>query len=167
MSIEVYDYIDVAKRASELKCEQPVTFAILPKNFVTAHTKGELVYNQSTGMIRALWKQAGIVETPLEKQGDVFPEVQVKSGEWIAPILFIGVSVISQNPNLIAIALSVIANYVTDFFKGNLYHKGVTFDIIVEKSEKRQYKRIHYEGSVEDLKKVDLQKIVQKIQQGM
>src|SRR5438552_18899674 len=120
MNIDVRDYIDVRKRSSVLNCNQPTGFAILPKNFDSAFSKNELVYSQSTSAIRISLHQAGVSETRIEKEGDIFPEAQVKSGEWIGPVIFVGFAVMTQNPNLIAIALGVIANYLTDFFKENI-----------------------------------------------
>ncbi len=165
MNIEVFDYFDVKKRASELDCNQPTSLALLPQNLATARSREELVYRQSTSIIRELWRRVGIVETDIQKEGDTFQEIQVKGGEWIGPVIFVGAAVISQNANLISRALGVVSNYLTDLFKGNLDQKRMVLDIVVEQTKGRTYKRLHFEGSVQDFKSIELAEHVRSIQQ--
>ena len=44
--------------------------------------------------------------------------LEQKSNDWFGPVLFISSFAYTANPEIIAIVCSVIANYVTDFFKG-------------------------------------------------
>lgn len=44
--------------------------------------------------------------------------VEQRSGEWFGPVLLFTSYSLSQNPALVSITCGVIANYVTDFFKG-------------------------------------------------
>jgi len=165
MNIEVFDYFDVKKRASELDCNQPTSLALLPENLATARSRQELVYRQSTSTVRELWSRVGIVETDIQREGDTFQEIQVKGGEWIGPIIFVGAAAISQNASLISIALGVVSNYLTDLFKGNLNQKQMTLDIVVEQTKGKTYKRLHFEGSVRDFKNIELAEHVRRIQQ--
>jgi hypothetical protein len=55
---------------------------------------------------------------------------------------------------LLSIALNVIANYATDFFKGIPRRKKVVLDVIVEDKTGRRSKKIHYEGEAEGLKEI-------------
>ena len=158
MAIEVSEYVDVKKRALELGCNAPTELALLPRNFEVAKSKDELVHESSVPTIRVLWRQAGISETRIEKEGDRYLYVQEKAfREWIGPIIFVGVSLLSQNPHAISVALGVISNYLTDWFKGIPYNKRIVKqDLVVETIETKgmTYKRIHYEGGIEGLRQL-------------
>lgn len=80
------------------------------------------------------------------------PELLVdqRSGDWFAPILFISSAAISQNPELITIALSVVANYVTDFFKGST-KPNIRLKIIHKETKTSKLTEIYYEGGLEGL----------------
>jgi tagatose-1,6-bisphosphate aldolase non-catalytic subunit AgaZ/GatZ len=148
MPITISEYIDVKAQALKLGCNVPAELALLPINFDTADSKDELVHEDAVLTVRKLWRQAGITETKLEKEGEKFSYEQRKSFEWVPPIIFVSASVLSQNPDLVSIALNVISTYLTDYFKGIVGDKTVKFDIIVEQNKS---KRIHYEGSLEGL----------------
>jgi hypothetical protein len=164
MNVTVSGYPDVRERALQLGCNSPTGIAIIPKNFTTAATKQALVHQQSTPIIRALWQQAGIVETRIEKSGDIFPTVQEKTLEWIGPIIFFSAAIISQNQDLISISLGILSNYLTDLFKGMQRNKGIILDIVVEKTKGKQYKHIHFEGSLSELQQAKLDELVSGIQ---
>ena len=151
MSIITSEYIDVRAQALKLGCNVPTALALLPINFDTAKSKDDLVHEDSVLTIRKLFRQAGIAETKIEKDGEKIPYEQRKSFEWVAPTLFVSASLLSQNANFISIALNVISNYLTDYFKGIISDKTVKIDIVVEQTEKNKSKRIQYEGSLEGL----------------
>ena len=67
---------------------------------------------------------------------------------------------LSQNPNAISVAIGVISNYLTDWFKGTVGDKRVRLDIVVE-IEGSKYKRVHYDGNVEGLR--ELPKILREV----
>lgn len=72
MPITIKDHINVNERALELGCNIPNGISILPRNFCTAKLRSELVYESSVSDIRTLFREAGIIETRLEKQGDKY-----------------------------------------------------------------------------------------------
>jgi hypothetical protein len=159
--IEVQDYIDVKRRAQDLNCNIPNLIAILPRNFENAKTKEELVHEDSTATIRVLWKKEGIVETPIEEEGESIPFIVEKAFEWIGPLLLFTSTLITQNPQLTDISLGVVSNYLTDWFKGVRTSEKITkLDVVVEKRN-GSYKKIHYEGSPEGLK--ELPQIIRSI----
>jgi hypothetical protein len=158
MAIEVSEYVDVKKRALELGCNIPTELALLPRNFEVVKSRDELIHEGSVPTIRVLWRQAGISETKIEKEGDRYSCVQEKAfREWIGPIIFVGISLLSQNPHAISVALGVISNYLTDWFKGIPDNrKIVRQDLVVETIEAKGmiYKRIRYEGDIEGLQQL-------------
>lgn len=159
--IELKDFVDVNRKAEDLGCNLPTSIAVLPRNFEDAKSKDELVHEDTTSTIRSLWRQNGINETPLEKEAEHIPEIIEESFQWIGPIILFTSAVITQNPSLVDISLSVIANYLTDFFKG--IAKGeekASLDIVVQKKN-GSCKKIHYEGTPKGLK--DLPEIVRRV----
>ena len=159
--IQIEDFPDVKNKAREMGCNVPETLAILPKNFISAKSKGELINEDTASTVRVLWKQAGIVETPIEKEGEKIPELVMNWFEWVGPTILFTSTLITQNPQLIDIALGVIANYLTDFFKGvPKGQKKAKLDF-VEETKSGNYKRLHYEGDVEGMK--DLPKIIRSL----
>lgn len=162
MSIEVSEYVNVKERALKLECNVPAELAILPRNFESAEAKHELIHEDSAPTVRILLREAGLVETKIEKEGDKFPYAQEKAFQWIGPIIFVSPLLLSQNPYALSVAIGVISNYLTDWFKGVPGRKKVKLSIVVEQSTEHISKRIDYEGEIEGLKELLL--IVQEVQ---
>ena len=159
--IKVEDYIDVKKTIEKLGCISPTLVAILPRNFASAKSRDEFIHEDSTLTIRTLWRQSGITETPIEQEAESFSIMTEESFEWVGPLILFTATAITQNPQLVDVSIGVIANYLTDWFKGvRKSEKNAKLDVIVEK-ENGLYKRIHYEGSPEGLKEIP--KIVRSI----
>lgn len=149
MTVQITPYVDVNKRCLELDCNQPTGLALLPRNFDTAQSKEHLVHESSVSRIRNLWREAGITETPVEKPGDNIWCISEKDIDWVAPIIFISASFLSQNPHLVSISLNVISNYLTDLFKGSSISRKASVSIVVEKEA--EYIRIEYNGGPEGI----------------
>ena len=154
MEIEVSDYVNVEERSRFLGCNVPTSLAFLPRNFEKAESKKNLLHESSVATIRILFRKNKITETPLELEGEKFPQISEKGFvEWVGPIIFVSFAALSQDPNILSLALGVISNYLTDFFKGIPGIRNARLDIVVETKEKT-YKKIHYEGPVSGLEKL-------------
>lgn len=162
--IQITDYINVKEKARELGCNIPTSLALLPRNFEIAKSKDELIHESTVPTIRVLWRQNNIDETQLEKEGEKFPLIEEKALEWAAPIIFVSSALLSQNPHLISVALNVISNYLTDWFKGIPGSDKKAKLCIVEQTEKGPCKKIFYEGDPEGLK--ELLKIIHEVHNG-
>lgn len=121
--MKIEKYIDVKNRAEELDCNVPSQLAILPRNFENAKSKKDLIHEDTTSTVRVLLRQEKIIETPLEKEGESIPYVAEEAFGWEGPLIFFTSVFIIQNPYLIDIAIGVISNYLTDFFKGIIGEK--------------------------------------------
>lgn len=153
------EYINVKKRAQELACNIPDSIAILPSNFQTAKSSSDLIHENATSTIRVLWRQNKISETPVEKEE--LPFIVEEAFGWVGPVIFFTSIFIAQNPYLIDIAIGVISNYLTDWFKGvTAKEKKCKLAVVVE-TKKGFYKKIQYEGSLEGLK--ELPKIIRSL----
>lgn len=130
------------------------TWHYSPSNFEDAETKDELVYESNASTVRSLLRSSNIRETPLECEGERFPEASRKGlEEWIGPTVFVGFALYSQNPHVISLALGGISNYLTDWFKGLVGQKNAQLDIVVE-TKKKTYKRIRYKGHISGLEEI-------------
>ena len=154
MTIQQFDFVNVEDTAKALGCNIPTGIAVLPRNFETAESKSELLHESNTPTIRVLFRNNGISETPLECEGEKFLQISEKAFEaWIAPTIFVSCALFSQNPHIVSVALGVISNYLTDWFRGIPGKRNANLDIVVE-TKKKSYKRIHYEGPVSGLEEL-------------
>ena len=149
---KISDFIDVKKKAQEIGCNIPSHIALLPRNFDTALSKEELIHESTTPTVRVLWRQNGITETPLEQPGEKFPFVAEKAFEWVGPTIFISAMLLSQNPHLVTIALNVISNYLTEWFRGIPRDRRKAKLRIIIETKSGCYKKIEYEGPPDELK---------------
>jgi len=160
-TITIEDFVDVEEKANQLDCNIPESLAILPRNFRDASSKAELIHEITTPTVRKLLVQNKIQETPLEKEGEKFPQIDEKSFEWIGPTILIASSVITQNPYLIEVTINVISTYLTDFFKGIQSSQANARLSIVFKNKSGTYKKINYSGHKDGLK--DIPKIIKEV----
>jgi hypothetical protein len=159
--ITVSDYINVGERLRELNCTVPSSIAILPGNFENAKSKTDFIHEETTPTVRSLWRQSGVTETPIEEPGERFPLRDEKQFEWLVQIIFISASLLSQNPHLVDIALDVISNYLTDWFRGIAQENRRAKLVIVVETRGGKCKRIEYEGPPDGMK--DLPDIIEGV----
>lgn len=161
MGMEQFGFVNVRERAGLLGCNVPSGMALLPRNFETVNSKKELLHESTAPTVRVLLRNSGIQETRLEPRGQRFPVVAEKGfREWVSPTLFVSCSLLSQNPHLVGIALGVISNYLTDFFKGVPGGGKVKLAIVVEQSD-GSCTRLCYEGPVSGLE--DLGEVAREV----
>lgn len=149
MTITEADYINVADRAAQLGCNMPTGFAAMPANFETADSRQDLLLRGEATTIRTLLRNANLPIESFLPSGEAPGFVHNKSHHWEA-VLFVSAGVLSQNSAAVSIALGLITNYLTDYFKGEP-QKQIKFSVITEVTPDRTYKEINYEGDVAGL----------------
>lgn len=147
MSIKREDYIDVGTKLQELSCPQVVGFALLPENFQSVNTIEEFRQTSEAATVKKLLKAAGVEVIELFNRAQRPRYIHNNAADWVAPTLFISSALWSQNSQAVSIALSVIANYLTDLFKG-VDTATVKLDVVMEKTKTHKYMKISYEGNV-------------------
>jgi hypothetical protein len=148
----VTDFVCVADRALELGCQPPSSIAVLPENFATATTRKELLFGSEAATIKKVLKAGDLPVDDLTPSGERFASIHNKHFEW-APLLFISGALVSGNPHAVSVALGVISNYATDFFKG-MPGKVVRLSVVVERRSDRVCKKLTYEGDVAGLSSI-------------
>lgn len=151
MKIIESEYVDVVERAKSLGCEVPTGVTILPNNFETAPSRDELVFADTAIEIRKLWRSKKINQGSIEKDGETYASLDLKSLDWIGPTILFTAAFISQDPTSVSIAINVFSNYLTDWLKGRPGNGKVRLEIVVEQTKAKKYKRFTYEGPIEGL----------------
>lgn len=150
MTTSITSFVDVRSRARELGLPTVAEVSMLPAGFETAARGAELTRVSEAATLKKLFKQAGLEVQELQP-ADKLPTSVQKSAEWIAPILFVGSMLYTQNKAAIDIALGVISNYAYDFLKGRLSGGKVKISFVVERSKSKEFKKFTYEGPVSGL----------------
>jgi hypothetical protein len=159
MSVAINDYTRVSDRSAELACQLPDGIGILPANFGSATNRRELLFTSEAATVKTLLRNGGIAVGNFLPEGERVGSIHNKHFDW-APIIFVSASLMSNNPALVSVALGIIANYATDFFRG-LPDQKVKFRVVVEKKKDRSCKEIVYEGDAAGLK--ELSEIIRSI----
>lgn len=154
MAITVTDYPNVRERLRRLGCSEPNGFTILPLNFGSADSAEDLRQDAESVTVKKLLRSAHLPYDDILEDGRRPFYLLIRSYEWIAPTLFISAAIMSENPSLISVALSVVANYATDHFKGGSKKENIKIHVVIEKSRKSTCTRISYDGPPEELPKI-------------
>ena len=128
----------------------------MPENLEEAKSKEEFIFSDSLSDIEKIFKENNVSFSQLGGFSDQY-RIR-KNADWWGPSLFFGASILSENSNVVSIALNVLSNYLTDFFKGSFSDKKVKIEIYVEERKDVKFKKITYEGGVEGIK--ELEKII-------
>ena len=163
--IEVSDYIDVSSKLKELGCSPPEGIGILPDHFDTCTSADKFAQLSRTPTVVRLFKDNDIPVSIIEKEGQPVLSTRIASSEWlgIGPTLLISAALLAEHPHIVSLALNVLANYVTDLFKGAKGGNAV-LEIVTEKVEKdgsKTYRKVRCPAAPEVLK--ELPEIVNKI----
>jgi hypothetical protein len=150
--VNVSDYVDVSTKLTDLGCNHPTGFALLPSNFESAGSIDEFRQASEAATVKTLFRAAGIPHSDIVDKSKRPPYIHNNAIEWIAPTLFVSASLLSNNPELVSGALGVISTYVADFLKGATGKNLVKLNVVVEKTKTRTCKEISYEGDAEGLR---------------
>lgn len=161
MTVEIKDYACVTKRTRELNCNLPDGIIILPENFDTAKNSAEFHLRSEAATIKSLFRQSEIPFGVIQNPGEQRQYIQNNASDLILPIMYVSASLISGNEQIISIALGVVSNYVTDFFKGRPGKHTVELNIVVEKTKSKSCKILNFKGETSDL--ASLPEIIKKL----
>jgi len=154
MTINIAEYPNVKSRALKLGLSDPINIVFIPRGFLEAEDKSDLLNEASVSTLRTLFRQNNLDETRLDSTEDKIPYLHENSFDWIAPAIFFSASYLSENPEAISIACGIIASYVTDYFKGIKKQPVVKLEVVVETTKNKKTKKITYEGGLEGIKEL-------------
>ncbi len=151
MDAGITNYLVVSERAESLGFETPGGLTLLPENFDTATSHEDFLFRPEAATLRTLFRNNSLEVGRLLPNGARPSYLTNKSFEWTAPTLFVAASLWSDNASAVSIALGLVINYLTDFFKGIGGSHKVKMSFVVEKNGSRTCKKLSYEGSIEGL----------------
>lgn len=93
-----------------------------------------------------LFRVEGIELTKIDYIDAKIPEIQENDFTLILPCIVVTALAVSENPAAVSVALGIVANYATSFFKGITGKPKVRFEVLVEESGRKKTKKITYEG---------------------
>ncbi|MCT8090481.1 MULTISPECIES: hypothetical protein [unclassified Acinetobacter] len=79
--------------------------------------------------------------------------------DWFGPTLLFTTAALTQNPELVSIALNVLSDYISDYFKGRK-EPNIKLNVMIQKS-KAEYTNLKYEGPKDGLKEIE--KLIEKL----
>jgi hypothetical protein len=151
MDIQTVDFVNVGDRVAALGCPAPVGITLLPQNFETAASADEFILASEAATVTSLFRQGGLPLSKIQRPSGATPFAQNNAFEWLAPTLFISATYLSQNPDYVSIAINILSEYLTDFFKGVQGEKKVKLEIVIEQNVERSCKKVSYSGPVEGM----------------
>lgn len=113
LGIVISDYPDVYARAVVLGLNPPGTLSILPRGFASG-SSGDLCHEAETATLGKVWSAAGVRANQVQPPEGKLPSVVQRSADWIAPTIFVGGMLFSQNPIALQLAMEVLGSYVVD-----------------------------------------------------
>jgi hypothetical protein len=114
--------------------------------------RNEIAYTQSSLNVLKLFQQNNIATSFAVGNPKDVVLIENRSIDWIGPVIFFSISLISQNPNIVSICLNVLSSYIYDIFKGKLEDPNVRCSFVIE--DKKKNKKYEYEGPVSGLKEI-------------
>ena len=149
----ITDYINVKAQLSKLGCHEPSGLAILPSNFESANSIDELLQPMESATVKKLLILNELPYTDILERNNRPKYVTEKSIDLILPTIFISAALLSENPAAVSLALNIIANYATEFFRGMKGERKVKIDFVTETPE-GCYKKLSIECPPESVKEV-------------
>jgi hypothetical protein len=150
---------DISETLKKLNLELPIGLAFIPENIEKVGAVSDFIFPEPLTQINKVFRINNIDVAIL---GDNASNLRSrKSADLYLPSIYIGISLLTQNSAVVSVALSVLANYVTDFFKGSFSSKTVSLDIYVETKGNKKVKKINYKGSADGLK--NLEDLIKKL----
>lgn len=124
---------------------------LLPESWINA-VEADAVYPSTTQSTLKLLQAAKIpAELALGTQQNLTLR-ENRSFEWVAPVLFVSQILFTQNPDVIALTLDQIGNYVSELGRGHKTVPTVKLKIAYSSSKKKKVREIKYTGPAAGLK---------------
>jgi hypothetical protein len=146
-----------------LQPDEDQRIILLPQNYELTNKKEDLFFNEEIKTVSKMFSLNSLDNYIIKFNGDEIDNyIAQKSGEIILPSIFISSLILTENPQLVSVALGVISNYATTLLKGiPKRNQNVKFKIINKNSKTKEFTKIEYNGNVEGIS--ELAKVVKGI----
>lgn len=150
MNYKIEEYKEIENIIDILASIKEICF--LPEN-LTEKNPSEFIYSETTTDLRKVFIVENLMINYLTDDKPLLRSR--KSADWFGPTIFIGFSILADNPHLIGVSLNLISSYLYDIFKGAIGSKNVKFDVVVENKKNKEYQKISYKGNVGGIKELE------------
>jgi len=156
------EYIDILQKADELGISLPDGIVLLPRNFETASAVNTLVHESTVNTVNKLLANEHVPNSVLQLEDQSIPQLEARSFDWIAPLIYVPNQVITQNPFWISAAVNILCNYLTQHFPKSLSKKqDVTITVVYEKTKDKTFAKLEYKGTADGVS--DFAGLVEKV----
>ena len=153
------DHLNLNSKLEELSLILPSTLSFFPENLENVETKEKFIFTESMVDLNKVFRQN---EIALEIfGGDTELYRSRKNADIYLPAVFMSLSMISEDANLISVSLNVLSSYVYDKLKGSSGKKVTHVEFYIETEEKGIIKKISYKGEASGIK--DLEKVIKTL----
>ena len=159
MNYKVVEFNKIREFLGETEIISEDSFLFLPENLFETNEHEKFIYSETATDLKKVFKSMQVPILYFSKDKPLFRSR--KSSDWFGPTIFIGFSLIANNPQIIGISMNLISSYLYDFLKGTISSKKVKFEIIVERKKGKEYKKISYDGNIEGIK--ELEKVINSL----
>lgn len=153
MNYKIIEYTELAELLDKLNILPGNQFCFLPENLNETVKSEDFIYSVTTTDLNKVLKKESRGISYLTNDKPLLRSR--KSSDWFGPTILIGFSVLSENPQLIEISISLISSYLYDLFKGSGGNKKVKFDIVIGNENNKSFKKISYEGDIDGVKELN------------
>lgn len=126
--------------------------SFIPENIESANTKEDLIFTESIIELNKYFKLNNIKIDSLGLEPELLRSR--KNADIYLPAIFIAYSTLSENPNIVSLALNVISSFIYDNLKGTIGKKTAKIEFYIEK-KKGKISKIKYKGDADGLKNFD------------
>ena len=145
----------VTVKSCDLGVRMPDGIAFLPTNFFTADSARNLRYMANALDVKALFAGSQISSGMVTAGDGEIPYVMNRDANWVGPTLYFSAALVSENPEIVTLAIEIIKKHVIDVLRGNPRSRVARFSAVVENTHRKKTMRIDYEGPAESLAQVD------------
>jgi len=135
--------------ASEIASRATKKILLMPESWPTG--SGEPVYTDSTESVRKLLVAGGVpveTATPISSRTTL---AENRAATWVGPTLLVSGLLVTQNPSAIALALNLVAGYVTQLFPVRWQQPGVSLSIVQTSVDGTKTRKVKYTGPASGL----------------
>lgn len=161
MAITTSDFIDVGSRAVELGLREPTGLVFLPRNFLEAQDKTDLVYEASVADLKVLFREAGLGFSKLEDEGTKQKTVKEDAFEWLLPPIFVTYMLYKSNPELFKLISGKIVEQSKRVFAAVVGKQNMKLDVVIEVDGTKRTKKVSFDGPPQEFHK--LQEYLEKV----
>ncbi len=150
--------LEINNHLVRLSIQELNGLTFIPENIESANTKEDLIFTESIIELNKYFKLNNLHVNSLGGKPELYRSR--KNADIYLPAIFIAYSTLSENPNIVSLALNVISSFIYDNLKGTIGNKTAKIEFYIEK-KKGKISKINYKGDAEGLK--DFDKIIKAL----